>query len=340
MLETRKAQELDVVELTEDLPEYGLNRGQRGAVITAFDDPCEAYDLEFVDESGESQFAYSVRPEQIININVLAKEIFERGIDLLNRGSQLEAEREFQRAIELIPSYIGVLHNSIVKSSEGSNDWEEGIEIMRFVLRIDPQYKPARDNLAIAFLNLGVQKAKEDDINEACLLYYRALGVESSQEIVSDIRKNLAAAYTFLGLQSHESGQFEEARGRMLRAFEIAPNENTRHNLGLAYAFSGGFFLDQDELEKSIWLFESAEDAGLVTPKLLNDYGVALARSNRLDEAIRAFERALELAPENKDIQANLELAKSNAVTGFNRGQLSAEFYPPPPMQSQDYVAA
>ena len=45
MIETRKAQELDVVELTEDLPEYGLKKGERGAVVVAFDQPDEAYML-------------------------------------------------------------------------------------------------------------------------------------------------------------------------------------------------------------------------------------------------------------------------------------------------------
>ena len=68
MLATRKAQELDVVELTEDLPEYDLKRGERGAVVAAFDEPDEAYDLEFVDESGESRFAYAVKPGQITTI--------------------------------------------------------------------------------------------------------------------------------------------------------------------------------------------------------------------------------------------------------------------------------
>ncbi|MEK6325120.1 MAG: DUF4926 domain-containing protein [Acidobacteriota bacterium] len=68
MQATRKAQELDVVELTEDLPEYGLKRGERGTVVVTFDEPSEAYDLEFVDESGQSRFAYSVRPNQILNV--------------------------------------------------------------------------------------------------------------------------------------------------------------------------------------------------------------------------------------------------------------------------------
>ena len=60
-----KAQELDVVELTEDLPAYGLKRGEQGTVITAFDTPSEAYDLEFVDETAQPVIAYVVMPDQI-----------------------------------------------------------------------------------------------------------------------------------------------------------------------------------------------------------------------------------------------------------------------------------
>lgn len=74
MLATRKAQELDVVELTEDLPEYGLKRGERGTVVVAFDEPSEAYDLEFVDECGRSRFAYSVQPNLILIVEVSVNE--------------------------------------------------------------------------------------------------------------------------------------------------------------------------------------------------------------------------------------------------------------------------
>ena len=74
MLVTMKAHEGDLVELTEDLPKYGLKRGQRGFVIEAFDEPNEAYDIEFEDEDGEFlDFAYSVKPEQIMNIDAIAK---------------------------------------------------------------------------------------------------------------------------------------------------------------------------------------------------------------------------------------------------------------------------
>jgi len=71
----RKAKELEIVELVDDLPEYGVKKGERGVVTTAFSEPDEAYDLEFVDESGtESRFAYSVKPNQIRKQEEVANE--------------------------------------------------------------------------------------------------------------------------------------------------------------------------------------------------------------------------------------------------------------------------
>jgi hypothetical protein len=103
----RKAQELEVVELAEDLPEYGVKKGERAVVTTAFSEPDEAYDLEFVDESGaESRMAYSVKPNQIRTEEEVAKEAFDLGVALINEGKPSEAEREFQRAIDLRPALI------------------------------------------------------------------------------------------------------------------------------------------------------------------------------------------------------------------------------------------
>lgn len=75
MIETMKAHEGDLVELTEDLPKYGLKRSQRGFVIEAFEEPNEAYDIEFEDEDGEFLgFAYSVKPSQFKTGNEIAIE--------------------------------------------------------------------------------------------------------------------------------------------------------------------------------------------------------------------------------------------------------------------------
>jgi hypothetical protein len=69
-LDTKKAHEGDVVELLVDFPEYNLRKGQRGVVITEFEQPTEAYDLEIEDEAGGFVgFAYSVKPAQIANLS-------------------------------------------------------------------------------------------------------------------------------------------------------------------------------------------------------------------------------------------------------------------------------
>lgn len=66
MLETKKAHLLDIVELTEDLPEFDVRRGERGTVVEVLDNPEEAYILEFVDKSGtSSKLAYWVKSHQI-----------------------------------------------------------------------------------------------------------------------------------------------------------------------------------------------------------------------------------------------------------------------------------
>ena len=70
MLETKKFEELQLVELLEDLPEYDLAKGEIGVIVEAFETPGKAYDLEFVAESGRSsKFAYSVKPEQIRSVD-------------------------------------------------------------------------------------------------------------------------------------------------------------------------------------------------------------------------------------------------------------------------------
>ncbi|HEY0324218.1 MAG TPA: DUF4926 domain-containing protein [Pyrinomonadaceae bacterium] len=69
MIELKKAHELDVVELTEDLPEYGLRQGAQGTVVEVFETPEEAYMVEFLeDEGASSTLADWVRPNQIINV--------------------------------------------------------------------------------------------------------------------------------------------------------------------------------------------------------------------------------------------------------------------------------
>lgn len=176
MLVTRKAQELDVVELTEDLPEFGLKRGERGAVVVAFDEPDEAYDLEFVDEFGQSKFAYAVKPEQIMSIDVNAENLFAEASKLIDSRATLEARRKMREAVRLKPTLAAVLLNSILASFDTSNDFDGLIRAFRLVCEMNPDYELARTNLVSAYLNRGIQQTKIGDIEGALQFFLRCDG--------------------------------------------------------------------------------------------------------------------------------------------------------------------
>jgi hypothetical protein len=60
----RKPTLFDVVRLTVDLPEEGLRAGSLGAIVLEFDQPTEAYEVEFTDDQGHTVATRALTPEQ------------------------------------------------------------------------------------------------------------------------------------------------------------------------------------------------------------------------------------------------------------------------------------
>lgn len=57
---------LDTVALTEDLPEFGLRRGEVGTVVDAWKDG--AFEVEFSNDSGETYAFAALRAEQLMTL--------------------------------------------------------------------------------------------------------------------------------------------------------------------------------------------------------------------------------------------------------------------------------
>ena len=324
----RKANLFDVVEVAEDITEYGVKRGERGTVVEVLDDPSEAYILEFVDENGSSRLAYWVKPNQFRTSAEASRELLLRGVELHNQGNRTGAERLLCDAVRLDPTSIAELHNLIVRSFGVSDNWAAFIAELNFVLRLNKDYQPARDNLAIAYLNWGLQEQAQGDFDRGSLFYHMAFGVGPSQAIVLNLKRHLASLETMRGIESHKKGQFELSRTFMLKACAADPTDDARFNLGLAYMFLALSHVEENNIELAIHNFERAEETGLLIPELLNDYGVVLAKANRRGEAARVLERALELTPQDKVIQRNLALAEADTGEGLSIVERAREFRP------------
>lgn len=313
----------DVVELAIDLPTQGLKAGSRGVVVEAFTEPTPAYDIEFEDENGEFLgIVYSVKPEQITNVS---RAILERGFELLNRMDLAGAEREFRRAVSYNPRYPEDITNSILRS-EVADDWQAAATLLCLVLRVDPSCQRARDNLSIAYENWAISEARAGNMPKALEILFAALDVRPAADIAERVRQDMSAAHTHLGKSAYETavkaqsqgdlGLAEESLVQSLGSMRIAhafwPTDTTTSNVSLACAHLALFYLDTSELRPSLDMFNRMDQTGVIRPEFLNEYGVALGMSGRLEEAINVLERALELLPGDPTIQSNLRNASEN----------------------------
>lgn len=315
-----KANVLNTVELLEDLPEFNVRRGERAVVLDAYSEPQEAYDLEFVDNHGFStRLAFSVRPDQLVNIDSLAKEFYEQGMKLQMEGDVVEATRAFRRAIELRPSYIRGLHESFRLSFTPTENFAGFLSGLLIVKLLDPTYELARENIAITYLNWGVAEAQRQNLELALHLFQSALRAEGPSDVGRLVMENISGTHSMLGLLAHRNGDLVTAVKHFEAALSFNPDSRTRHDLGLAYATQADSLVENGMYDEAIVCYQHAEDTGLVSPTVYNNHAVALATTGRLEQAIIIFESALHLAPGDKTIENNLMNAIANNTSQIVR---------------------
>ena len=60
-----KFSEYDVVILSAERPQDGLQKGEVGTVVAVFQEPNEAYEVEFVDDQGITKAQVALTPDEI-----------------------------------------------------------------------------------------------------------------------------------------------------------------------------------------------------------------------------------------------------------------------------------
>lgn len=340
MIANGKMQELETVVLTEDLPDYGLKRGEKGVIVETFDDPEEAYMLEFVDESGaSSKMADWVKPEQIKPVREAAKEFLDQGFELLNKGDSVGAEKAFREAVALYPKDISNIGESLRRSfanAKDARDWHVAVRLYEMCFRLAPTHEIIRHNLAVAYHNYGRRLMEAGKAEEALRAFHQAVLAASAPDIGEGVKKSVAATFTKLGIQAVEQEDLRSSLVNFRWAFLAYSDEVTKSNLAKAYFNLAEACLSENSLEEAVGLFEESLLAGYVEPSLYNDYAIALARLGRVDDAVFALESGLAMEPDNAIIRENLRMANEASVN------LQREFIEPlfEPIQTHEYQLA
>ncbi len=112
------------------------------------------------------------------------------------------------------------------------------------------------------------------------------------------------------GNTDFDSGKYPEAIEHYTRAVEHGSDDwETHHNLGTAYYRQGEWEQAVEELEYAVQLADSAGTQETDLARVYHNLGLAYIQLDDCANAVPSFNSAAELAPEDEDIQRNLEFA-------------------------------
>lgn len=137
---------------------------------------------------------------------------------------------------------------------------------------------------ALVLWEQGVQRQKAEDVDAAEALYRQSLALHPTAE-----------AHTFLGWVYSRRGDVERAIDECKRAIDVDPE------LGNPYNDIGAYLIEKGELDEAVPWLERATLAKRYEPRhfpFLN-LGRIRIKQGRVTAAIREFERALAIDPEN-----------------------------------------
>jgi len=203
-----------------------------------------------------------------------------------------------------------------------TGDRQAAIEQFQEILRLKPEFEPARRNLAMLLaaketmkraavagrvsegaeggslkeqMRLGQEAVKRGDLDNAIIHFRGAVRIDPDNP----------GAHVGLGLALAYKGEIDEA----IRHFRVAlkrdpENAEVQNSLGVALMQKGQLDEAQTHLQRAI----------KINPRFAkphNSLGVLFARKGKLDEAVGQFQEALRIDPSNKDAEKNLALVQN-----------------------------
>lgn len=192
-------------------------------------------------------------------------------------------------------------HTILGQESLGSRNYSQAIEHFREAARYNRQPRDSWNNVGDASRQLARQQSHNSDDQAELMLqalgaYLKALEADPEYARTHD---NLGQTYIALG--SVERG-IEHYR----KALDIDPAfVVSHHNLALALLSQGNPTSAIEHLQEAIRLRESSNETPDSTTLIA--LGVAMVQNGQYQEAIQAYERALEISPDSLEARRQLD---------------------------------
>lgn len=211
---------------------------------------------------------------------------FNLGVALLDLGRAAEAERSFERVIQLKPNEAKA-HNSLGNALLTLGRVPEASARFKEAVRLQPQS-------ARAWYNLGTALSRQGDTTGAVEAFERAIRIEPG----------MADGHSALGNVFFQMDQPAQALERYVTALRIDPS------LADAHYNSGNANLELGRVDEAIRHFRAAVKLKPDDAEIRNHLGAALVKAGRLAESLAEFEHALRLKPDYADARDNRDLVR------------------------------
>jgi tetratricopeptide (TPR) repeat protein len=208
---------------------------------------------------------------------------YREGMALLEQGRADQALQVFERGIESDPSNLALLNAAGATLIRLGRIKEAQGYFLR-ALKLDPEFLPARKNLAIGCFNLN-----------QCDLAVPEL------ERIGKNENTRPMASMFLGMIAGKRKRYDEAIPRLEQAAELV-----RQHPPAMFSLAHSYF-EAGQTEKALRILQELA-ASKRDGDALNLMAQAAARSGKLEMAIKSLREAIELEPEREDHYLDLSL--------------------------------
>jgi tetratricopeptide (TPR) repeat protein len=156
---------------------------------------------------------------------------------------------------------------------------------------------------------LSKKKTALDHFDRATLYFYRGNYELALNEIDRALEiDNTAEYFNLRGLILAELGKYEDSKAAYLRAIELEPEFSELHNnLGLLY-------LKMKNINEAVLSFEESVKRNVNNAMAYVNLGNALLELEKFEEALKAYNKALQIDPSNQEAKEAVKLYKEGKI--------------------------